>query len=320
MAINLDLYDLENYPGNPKRGTVDIVQMIPTGYGGDEQFVLKFSTTAYSDAVNRTTIDDIYLQETLCGWSKSSGFAGVGGKFTITSSTNALRIKLDGCTGGSYSGYYEIVLDEGVNITGAAIAEDIQAKLRAVTVADADASHSLSYKNAVCVFKNNRFYIHSGSMSNAFSGSNKSSVSVYKASFANSANATLGFDMAIESEELAGYSAKEVITSANYTVGGDTLMVSAGLGVSAGDALYITDGVNTDYFVAVSGTTDTAIKVPNETDHNFNAIANNYTAGAKVQLLVPVDPEFEPNSAVKTVDEVCRWGVMSIINQIDFSG
>ena len=320
MAINLDLYDLENYPGNPKRGTVDIVQMIPAGYGGDEQFVLKFSTTAYSDAVNRTPIADIYLQETICGWSKSSGFAGVAGKFTITSSTNKLRVKIDGCSGGANSGFYEITLEEGVNMTGSAVAEDIQAKLRAVSVADTDASYALSYKNAVCVFKNNRFYIHSGSMSNSFDGSKKSSVRVYKGAFTGSANSVLGFDMAIESEELSSYSAKEVTTTADYSAGSDTVNVSAGLGVSVGDALYITDGINIDYFVAVSGTTDTAIKVPNETNNNFNAISRDYSTGAKVQLLVPVDPEFEPNSAVDTVDEVCRWGVMSIINQIDFSG
>ena len=320
MAITVNLYDLDNYPDNPKKGTVDLAQMVPTGYRGDEQYVLKFTTTAYSDVTNKTPITDTYVQEMLCGWARSSGFAGIGGKFTITSSTNKLRVKIDESTGGSYSGYYEITLDEGVNITGEVIAADIEAKLRDVTLDTTDASFTKSYNSCVCTYRNGKFMLQSGSVSNTFIGAGRSSVSIQTSSFVNNAAATLGFDMGVTSEGLASTAIKEVVTTGNYTVGGSTLAVGNGLGVTAGDALCITDGTNTDYFVAVSGTTDTSIHVPNVSEHNFNAIQNNYTLGAKVQLMKPSDPEVDPVSALTTVDQVCRWGVMSLLNQIDFSG
>ena len=320
MAINVDLYDLVNYPSNPKKGTIDIVQMVPAGYQGDEQFVLKFSTTAYSDAVNNTAIQDIYVQEMVCGWAKSSGFAGTGGKFTITSSTNKLRVNIDGCSGGSYNGYYEIELDTGVNIAGETIASDIQTKLRAVSLDAADSSHRLGYLNCVCIFRNNKFFIQSGTVSNSFVGSGKSSVRIYTTTFSDSANDALGFNIPVESEIIASSIIKEVVTTSNYTVGDDELLVGNGLGVQDGDALCITDGVNKDYFTAVSGTVDINIKVPNQANNGFNAIKNNYTAGAKVQILSDTDPEFKPTSPLDTVDKIARWGVMSLINQIDFSG
>jgi len=320
MAITVNLYDLENYPDNAKTGTIDIVQMVPTGYRGDEQYALKVSTGAYSDFANKTAISDIYIQEMVCGWAKSSGFAGSGGKFTITSSNNELRINIDGCTGGSYSGYYIIVLDEGVNIPGETIAADIETKLRSISLDSTDASKSLGYKNCVCVYRNARFLIQSGSVSNVYAGSGKSSVKVFTTSFTNSAVSTLGFDVGIDSESIASTAIKEVITTSNYTIGDTNIAVGAGLGVAAGDALYITDGTNDDYFVAVSGTIETSIHVPNTSEHNFSSISNNYSIGSKIQLLKPNDPELKPISALDTVDAVCRWGVMSLINQIDFSG
>lgn len=320
MAITVNLYDLDNYPDNSKKGTVDIVQMVPTGYRGDEQYVLKFATSSYSDVTNKTSITDIYVQEMVCGWAKSSGFAGVGGKFTITSSNNTLRINIDGSAGGTYSGYYEVVLEEGVNLPGETIATDIETKIRAVSLAAEDAAHSLGYLNAVCTYRNGRFLIQSGTVSTTYVGADKSSVKMLTSTFPNSANTILGFDMGIDSEVVASTAIKEVVTTANYAVGDNVLLVGNGLGVTAGDALTITDGTNRDYFVAVSGTTDISIHVPNQSEHNFNAVSNSYTAGSVVQLMKPADPEMEPVSALKTVDQVCRWGVMSLINQIDFSG
>jgi hypothetical protein len=42
MAINVDTQDLVNYPGTVKRVTVDQEQVVPSGYEGDEQFMLSF--------------------------------------------------------------------------------------------------------------------------------------------------------------------------------------------------------------------------------------------------------------------------------------
>ena len=61
MAINIDTQDLVNYPGTVKRVTVDQEQVVPQGYEGDEQFMLSFSTTAYSDNTARTRIQDNYV-------------------------------------------------------------------------------------------------------------------------------------------------------------------------------------------------------------------------------------------------------------------
>ena len=85
MAVNVTVYDLDNYPDNSKTVTVNHSTLVPIGYEGDEQCVLSFTTTAYSDNTNTTSIQDIYVRETRAGWCKSSGLVGTGGKFTIVS-------------------------------------------------------------------------------------------------------------------------------------------------------------------------------------------------------------------------------------------
>jgi len=61
MALSISTQDLINYPGNVKTVLADQAQIVPTGYEGDEQFVLKFSTNAYSNNINYTAIQDIYV-------------------------------------------------------------------------------------------------------------------------------------------------------------------------------------------------------------------------------------------------------------------
>jgi hypothetical protein len=67
MAVNVTVYDLENYPDNSKTVTVDQKTVVPLGYDGDEQWVLSFTTTAYSDNTARTAIQDIYVTEMKAG-------------------------------------------------------------------------------------------------------------------------------------------------------------------------------------------------------------------------------------------------------------
>jgi hypothetical protein len=97
--------------------------------------------------------------------------------------------------------------------------------------------------------------------------------------------------------------------------------ISAGTGVAAGDCLMITDGTNTDYFTAISGTTDTSLVVPTLAIHNYAAITHNYTIadGARIQLLREQDPEGEPSSWYDSVDSVVRYGIKVIVNEIDYS-
>ncbi len=86
-------------------------------------------------------------------------------------------------------------------------------------------------------------------------------------------------------------------------------------------AFMITDGdTKTDYFTALSGTSDAAITVATLGTNGFTGITNSYTASeAKLQLLKEQDPEGEPNSWYITIDQLVRYGIKVMINQIDYS-
>jgi hypothetical protein len=308
MAINTAVYDLDGYSENSKTVTLDLLKIVPVGAQGDEKFVLTCKTSAYSNFTDKTTIDDIFIQEFLCGWCKSSGFKGA--VFTITSINKGLKIKID-----NVSKFYDIVLTEGTNLTGDAVAADIQEKLRASSMETTDTGKVLGYKNCRCSFINIRFVIKSGTISKMLSGSNASSVEI---DITGTASVTLGFDLPVASKTLAGTDIREVVSSV-YTADDDTLNVQSGLAYSPGDAMYITDGTNVDYFTAVSGT-ETAIQIPTLSGNGFTGISHSYAAGSKVQKLKYNDPEYKPASCLDSVDDALTWGILSLANQIDFSG
>lgn len=325
MAINVDTQDLENYPGTIKRVTLDQEQVVPTGYEGDEQFMLSFSTTAYSDNVNRTRIQDLYVTGYKAGWCRSSGFTGSAGKFDLTSSANTLRIKLDATVSGSDgSGYYPITLDYNIDTTpiaGEIVAADMEIKIRALvsSLNTADAGLDMAYRNASVEYLGGKFWIISGTVSPFFSGSNRSSVKILPGA-TNDASAALGFDLATDSESLASAAVKEALVSTNYTVGNTTLYISTGTSVAIGDCMMITDGTNTDYFPVLGVATDTDITVPVSGTNGFDGISNNYTANeAKVQILKEQDPSATPTMYYDSIDKITRFGLKSIINQIDYS-
>ena len=132
MAINIETQDLVNYPGNVKRVTVDQESVVPQGYEGDEQFMLSFSTSAYSDIASRTAIQDYYVTHFRAGWCKSSGFTGT--KFALDSTHNSLEVKIDSTTSGISSGYYRVTLDHnnGIPIDAEVVAADLEDKIRAI--------------------------------------------------------------------------------------------------------------------------------------------------------------------------------------------
>jgi hypothetical protein len=66
MSISIDTQDLVNYPGNVKRVTIDQESVVPQGFEGDSQFMLSFSTTAYSDITAKTKIQDLYVTDFKC--------------------------------------------------------------------------------------------------------------------------------------------------------------------------------------------------------------------------------------------------------------
>lgn len=326
MAINQDVQDLINYPGVTKRVTLDVNQIVPTGTKGDEKLMLTASTNAYADNTARTAIQDIYVMYPYIGWTKSSGFAGVAGKFALSATANRLGIRMDTTVSGSYmyqgAAYYEIELEynaDGTLRTGEDIAADMQNKIRAIQCVEADKGYQLAYLNCNVEFKSGKFYIGSGTIGTSYSGEYKTAVSVAPAAV-NDCSKLLGFDHQVTSEELDGTTVAEALILSDYVAGTDTLFVSEGTGATDGDSMYITDGTNYDYFTAIT-VSGTSVTVPTVANNGFDGIKHNYSTSdnSYVQVLRKQDPDNKPNGFVDDLDGLLRYMSKNIINQIDFS-
>ncbi len=324
MAINIDTQDLENYPGNVKRVTVDQDSIVPVGEEGDEKYVFKTSTTAYSDIANTTAIQDLYITDFRAGWCKSSGFAGSGGKFDLDATHYQLKVKMDATVSGSdMSGYYTIALDYNIDetpVSGEVIAADMESKIRALTMETADSGFALAYLNCTVLFQNGKFWIIAGSIGRYYTGSNRTSARVAPAD-TNDCSVELGFDLTLNTETMSAIAVREAAIGANYITDTSPLTIDAGTGVVAGDCLMVTDGINIDYFPALAGTTDTSIVVPVSGTNGFVGIANSYTttSGAVIQKLRRQDPEGEPRFYYTDIDSIVRFGIKTMVNQIDYS-
>lgn len=321
MAINIDSQDLLSYPGNVKRITVDQASIVPSGYAGDEQFVLSFSTSAYSDNVNRTRIQTYYITSFKAGWCKSSGFAGT--KFALDSAHNSIEVRIDATTSGiAGSGYYRVTLDhnDGIPLDGEVVAKDIENKLHAIadTLAVEDTGYRLAYLNSTVEFTGGRFWIVSGSVGQYYAGTNRSSVKV-RASQVNDCASILGFDLSVDSESLSSVSIKEAMLITTFSgtanpTGTATIGLNQAVGAITNDCMAITNGTDTEYF-QVTGT-------PSNTTIQFDAtkVSSDYLAyGSKVQLLRAQDPDAIPYLWYDSVDKITRHGVKTIINQVDYS-
>ncbi len=315
MATNVTVYDLDNYPDNAKTVTTDQTTVVPTGAYGDEKWVLSFVTSAYSDNTNLTAIQDIYVQEIKAGWVKSSGL--VSGPYVIAVSSNSLGVKID-----NSSQYYYIDVATG-SYGGDSLASELQGKIRDIPTTSgigwSSSDDSLAYKNSIVEYNDGKFRIVSGSVGAFYTGSSRSSVQV-SASGTDTLHDDLGFNLGVDSETLAGTAANETTVSTTYVGGTSPIAISADIGATVGDAVMITNGTNTEYFTVLSGTS-TSLEVAIIDPHTFDALAYTYSGSgvSKVQLLRIQDPEQEPNSYYTTVDSAVRWGLLSVINQIDFS-
>lgn len=322
MAINVNTQDIDQYPGVVKRVTVDQAQLIPTGFAGDEQYVITISTSAYSDNTLNTAIQDLYIMEFDAGWCKSSGLRGTGGKFALDATHKSLKIKMDATVSGTDgNGYYTITLEHsgGLGIAGSAVAADMEAKIRDITVETGDTGYQLAYTNTTVEFTDGKFRIISGSIGRYYSGQYRSSVDVISAD-TNDCTAILGFDVPVKSETIDSIAIGETLLYADYTGGTTPLQLDSVNGLSVGDSLAITDGNNTEYFpvLAISGTN---VTVPITGTNGFDGIANDYAtaSGSQVQLLRMQDPDVRPLTYFDSVDSLVRYGIKSIINQIDYS-
>lgn len=325
MAINIDSQDLTNFPGTVKRVTVDLASIVPMGFEGDEQFVLNSYTTAYSDNNARTAIPKLYITNMISGWCKSSGFAGAAGKFYLDNTHKNLKIKLDATVSGTDgSGYYTITLtpnDDSTPVAGEVVAAELEDKIRGIVdvLAPADAGFATAYRNTTVEYKNSKFWVVSGSVSGQYTGNARSSVMILPAT-TNDCSKELGFDLPTTSFALANTAVKETLLNSNYTTNTDNISVNTGLGAQSGMCFMITDGTNTDYFCSLSGTVDSNIKVATLTNNNYTGITHSYLANsAKIQLLRQQDPESVPPSWYTSIDQLVRYSIKAMINQIDYS-
>lgn len=325
MALTINTQDIDNFPGTTKTVSVDLSTITSTGSEGDESYILKVATSAYSKITEGSKIQDMYITGFVSGWLKSSGFVGSSGKYFIDSTHNKLKIKLDATpVGQDGNGFYTITLthnDDNTPIDGDAIAEDMEKAIQALAASleTADVGFSAAYRNALVEYKNGKFWIVSGSISKYYTGSNRSSVVVIAAD-TDDCSKELGFDLPISSAALSTVAVKETLLNTDYVAGTGVLSVNTGTGAKEGCAYVITDGENTDYFVTLSGTTDSTLMVATEGANGFSAIQHSYSAyETKLQLLREQDPEPSPKLWFNNVDALIRYGIKSMINQIDYS-
>lgn len=322
MAVNLDTQNIIEYPGVIKRVTVDQTKIIPTNQEGDELFVATVATNAYSDNTLNTAIQDLYIMDLKVGWAKSSGLAGTAGKFDLDATHNTMQIKMDATVSGSDgSGYYPITLAYNASTpkSGEDIAADMEIKIRAVSCVVADAGYQLSYSNCSVEFKESKFWIMSGSFSDSYTDTYRTSVAVISGT-SNDCISVLGFTDPVTSEELANISVAEALVTSNYTNDTSPLSIGAGTGIVAGDSLSITDGTNIDYFTAIT-VSGTDITVAVSGTNGYRGITNDYATAddTRVQVLKNQDPDAAPQSHITSIDGAIRYGLKSIINQIDYS-
>lgn len=310
MATNITVKDLDNYPDISKTITVDQKTLVPTGAQGDEKWVLSFVTTAYSDNTALTAIQDIYVQEFSTGWIKSSGLVDLGSSVIISPTSKSFRINIDS------SSVYDVMLTEDTYGPDS-LADHMQSVIRAIPTASgsgwSSSDDQLSFINAMVEYSEGKFKIISGNVSEFYTGNSKSAVHV-QASGVDTLYKDLGFNLGTNSEAIATRDIKEslVLTSCGPT--SSAIVVNTMTTLTSGDPIAIIDETNTEYFIAQYGTTPTNIVIVSGT------LTNSYTGTeAKVQRLRLQDPDQEPVNYHSTVDSIMRWGIMSTLNQIDFS-
>ena len=303
MAVNISVYDLVNYPSNPKTVTVDLTELVPYGNSGEDTWV--FSAVTSATASGSVSIQRLYISETKFGWAKSSGLQS--GPYTVSDSQKHLKISIDE----DIAGAVEITLDtNALSLGGDAVAKDIQDKISAPATYGGDKAGNLSYLNAVCTYTNSIFEIVSGTSSDMYTGSSRSSVAIIDGVTTTGLAAALGFDILFTSETLAATQVKQTSLAATY-VSGTALTVSSSSIVAGGDCVVITDGTNTEYR-GVESAVGVGVTLSSGMD-------NGYASGSLVQVLDIQDSSGEPPPAYSTIDDVIKYSIASLINQIDFS-
>lgn len=302
MAITENLRDLSLGNNIQRQVTLDLVKVIPVDNEGDEVYATTATTTATSKIGTGGTISPSFLRQFKAGFAKSSGFKTP--PFTVTSGSNdKLQVSIDGST------FREITLSPGIGLSGEDIADDLQTKLNALALTGGAEQGKQGFLNVLVEFKDNRFHIISGTVSDTYTGVGKSSVLVNSGT--NDVSATLGFDIPVESEVLATKRPTETKLATGY-VSGTTLDVESVSDFQAGQAFTITDGANREYFIAAAiGSGDITI--------SGSGLVNDYVAGSVVQKIFERDPSSDLASPYEDVDALIRFQLRMLANQISFS-
>lgn len=303
MAVNVSVFDLDNFPNNSKTVTVDLSELVPYGNGGEDSWVLSANTSA--TASGSVAIQRLYISNTKWGWLKSSGLNS--GPYNVTDTQKNLKVAIDENIA---SGAEVTLSTSALTLGGDTVAKDLQSKIGALGKTGGAKAGNLAYLNAAVSFENGRFKVVSGTASSEYTGVDRSSVSIADGTSTTGLAAELGFDIPFTSQDLAGTAVKQTSVGSAYT-SGLTLSTSLAGVVGTGDCIAVTDGTNKE-FRGVESSIGTTVTLS-------SGLGNSYAEGSLIQVLDVRDPSGEPPPAYSTVDDYVKFSLASIINQINFA-
>lgn len=311
MAINVTVRDIVNFPGaTPKTITCDIAQVVTVGGSpeGDELWVTSATTTATSSGGG--AIQSIFKNILKRGWLRGSSVTGL---ITIPASYG-IRIAIDEALASGLN----ITLTAGENLLPEDVAADLETLIRnqAKIGAGGAKAGDLSYLNCQVRFTNGRFQIESGTIGDSFTGSGRSSVEVGAPTNGNTdVRSLLGLVVYQDSQTLAGRQLAETTLNVAYTSGNSISVVSTA-SLSDSNPFLVTDGTNTSYAM-VSGTPTLGTVYFITSSGTGTGLSSTYASGSVVRRLHDVDTA-DPVSAITSVDQLYRFAIDSIVNQIHF--
>ncbi len=305
MAVNVSVFNLENYPNNPKTVVVDMSELVPYGNGGEDTWV--FSAVTSATASGGAAIQRLYINHTKFGYAKSSGLKT--GPYDVTSLQRHLKVAIDEDIA---SGVEIALAVSALPLGGDAIAVDLQNKINATASAGGTKVGNLSYLNTVVRYVNGTFEIVSGTAGSLYTGTDRTSVAVADGTTTTGMAAELGFDIPITSEALATNQVKQTSLASAYSSIASTALTVTNAGiVSTGDCIVVTNGTSTVYR-GVTTAAGTSITLA-------SGLGVTFAEGSLVQVLGIRDPSGDPPAIYSRIDDYINFAVNSIVNQIDFS-
>lgn len=317
MAINVTVRDIVNFPGGTaKTITLDIAQIIPSGGNpeGDEIWVTSSTTTA--TASGGGSIQDIFKNEMKRGYLR--GVPPATALLDIGAS-NRFKVALDEAIGSGV----DIEVTAGTNLLSTDVAQDIENQIReeAEIGLGGGKEGNLSYLNAQVRFVNGVFQIESGTVTDRFTGPGRSSVAIDSPDTGTDVRETLGLHLTVSSEQLASRQLAESALASDYT-SGDILEVISTAGFNAGETLEIRDTTNQQLVLISGAGVGDGLSA---SEIRFVAVsgvglglANAYATGSQIRKFHPI-AQPDPVSAISTVDQLYRFQIDSMVNQVDFS-